>query len=89
MSMETRVSHQSNTPIPQTGVSILQRQCACGGSPGPSGECARCRSKRQLNSPLQTKLRVNRPGDRFEREADRMADVVMRIPEPGLQREPT
>jgi len=87
--METRILHQSNIPAPQRGVSVLQRQCACGGSPGPSGECARCRKKRLLGSPLQTKLRINQPGDRFEREADRMADVVMRMPEPGLQRKPT
>src|SRR5712692_8227689 len=29
---------------PVTG--ILQRQCACGGTPGPGGECAACRAKR-------------------------------------------
>ena len=30
---------------------------------------------------LQTKLNVNRPGDSFEREADRVADTVMRMPD--------
>jgi hypothetical protein len=25
---------------------LLQRRCACGGTPGPSGECAECRRKR-------------------------------------------
>jgi hypothetical protein len=35
---------------------------------------------------LQTKLRVGRPGDRLEREADRAADQVMRMPQPKLQR---
>ena len=25
---------------------LLQRKCACGGSPGPSGECEKCREKR-------------------------------------------
>jgi hypothetical protein len=34
-------------------------------------------------------LRINQPGDRYEREADRMADALMRMPEPGLQRKPT
>jgi hypothetical protein len=24
---------------------LVQRRCACGGSPGPSGECAECRKK--------------------------------------------
>src|SRR5947207_2152445 len=26
--------------------SLLQRKCACGGTPGPSGECEECRKKR-------------------------------------------
>jgi Domain of unknown function (DUF4157) len=26
---------------------LLQRKCACGGTPGPSGECEECRKKRQ------------------------------------------
>src|SRR5215217_7887171 len=25
---------------------LLQRKCACGGTPGPTGECAECRAKR-------------------------------------------
>jgi hypothetical protein len=25
---------------------LLQRKCACGGTPGPDGECAECRKKR-------------------------------------------
>ncbi|MCI0337073.1 MAG: DUF4157 domain-containing protein [Acidobacteria bacterium] len=32
---------------------------------------------------LQAKLEVNQPGDRHEEEADRVADMVMRMPEPG------
>lgn len=36
---------------------------------------------------LQTKLTVNAPGDRYEQEADRVADRVMRTPEPALQRD--
>lgn len=43
-----------------------------------------------LHSPpagtLQTKLAINKPGDRFEQEADRMADEVMRMPEPQIER---
>lgn len=27
---------------------LLQRKCACGGTPGPSGECAECRKKKLL-----------------------------------------
>jgi hypothetical protein len=35
---------------------------------------------------LQPKLKVNPPGDRFEQEADRVAEQVMRMPEPQIQR---
>jgi len=31
---------------------------------------------------LQAKLRINQPGDRYEQEADRVAEQVMRMPEP-------
>ncbi|HJQ29574.1 MAG TPA: hypothetical protein VJ827_09540, partial [Rubrobacter sp.] len=31
------------TPAP---TNLLQRRCACGGTPGPTGECAECRRKR-------------------------------------------
>src|SRR6266853_780175 len=41
--------------------------CACGGG------CPRCSEQRAL----QPKLRINMPGDLFEREADRMAEAVI------------
>ncbi len=34
---------------------------------------------------IQTKLQVNQPGDKYEKEADRVADQVMRSPEPTAQ----
>ncbi len=34
-------------------------------------------------------LTVNAPGDRYEQEADRVAEMVMRMPEPGIQLQPT
>jgi len=36
---------------------------------------------------LQGKLRIGQPGDVYEQEADRVADAVMRMPEPGVQRQ--
>jgi Domain of unknown function (DUF4157) len=56
---------------------VIQRKCACGGG------CPRC----QKASLLQTKLKINEPGDRYEQEADRIADRVMRMPEPTIQRQ--
>ena len=35
---------------------------------------------------IQTKLAINTPRDEYEQEADRVADQVMRMPEPKLQR---
>lgn len=36
---------------------------------------------------LQPKLSISQPGDFYEQEADRVADLVMRMPEPALQRQ--
>lgn len=38
---------------------------------------------------VQAKLRIGSPGDAYEREADRVADQVLRMPVPGVQRKPT
>ena len=36
---------------------------------------------------LQAKLMIGQPGDVYEQEADRVADAVMRMPEPHVQKE--
>ena len=36
---------------------------------------------------LQAKLKIGQPGDIYEQEADRMADRVMHMPEPQVQRQ--
>ena len=47
-------------------------------------------SRISINPPttraIQTKLAINEPGDEYEQEADRVAEQVMRMPEPQLQR---
>jgi hypothetical protein len=63
--------------VPSPG-GVLQRKCACGGAAGMSGECEECSKKRRLG--LQTKLKVNEPGDSYEQEADRIADQVLAAP---------
>jgi hypothetical protein len=81
------VSQARSTP---TRRAILQRQpissvaeshnhCACGGA------CPRC----QQSALLQPKLSISEPGDRYEQEADRVADQVMRMPEPNIQPQKT
>ncbi len=52
---------------------FIQRKptCAC------SGGCPRCKEH-----PIQTKLRISEWDDRYEQEAERVAEQVMRMPEP-------
>jgi hypothetical protein len=65
-----------NPAISTTGLMVLQRKpsCIC------DGGCPRC-------VPVQPKLKVNEPGDRYEQEADQIAEQVMRMPQPHLQRQ--
>ncbi len=42
-----------------------------------------------LGRVIMAKLKVGAPDDIYEREADRIADLVMRMPDPGIQRKPT
>jgi len=87
--MGTQLQMQrSSTAAPPTGLippGILQRKCACGGSAGLTGECSECQSKRLIGKPLQGKLRISEAGDEYEREADRVAEQVMRTAEPNQQ----
>jgi hypothetical protein len=54
---------------------LLPRKCAFGTHTMAGGEYEECTKKRRLG--LQTKLKVNEPGDIYEQEADRIADQVM------------
>jgi Domain of unknown function (DUF4157) len=67
---------RSVSPL-STGMPLLQRKCACGGG------CPRC----QEELGIQAKLKISEPGDKYEQEADRVADEVMRMPEPSVQRQ--
>jgi len=67
---------RSVSPL-STGMPLLQRKCACGGG------CPRCQDEQGI----QTKLKISEPGDKYEQEADRIADEVMRMPEPSVQRQ--
>ena len=49
-------------------------------APSPLVPLQQSIGNRAVGRLVQAKLKVGRPGDRFEREADRVADEVMRIP---------
>ena len=75
----TKNKPESTTSSPLSQ-GILQRKCACGNQTVGGGECAECGKKKQL---LQRRvIHLSEPGDRYEQEADRIADQVMRMPEP-------
>jgi uncharacterized protein DUF4157 len=77
--MFLRASHQSSSP---------QRPQGGAGPPSPQSRRARPPLANQALQrllrlgPVQAKLAFNQPGDRFEQEAERVADAVMRMPEP-------
>lgn len=72
-------SPPSITRLPARAAGKVQLKCSC---PGGGGSCPACSEDRL---PLQTKLTVSEPGDRFEREADRVADQVMRMKDPSIE----
>ena len=71
-----RVRSRPVSPL-STGMPLLQRQCACGGG------CPRCQEKLGI----KTQLKISEPGDKYEQEADRIADEVMRMPDTSIQRQ--
>ena len=74
-SQEPASRQNANSFTPVSG-GLLQRKCACGGASGLSGSCSECETEKMLGRSLQTKLRINEPGDVYEQEADRIADQV-------------
>ena len=57
---------------PPRALRAQRADCACGGA------CPRCRE----GHPLLAKLEVSQTGDTLEREADRVAEQVLRMPQP-------
>ena len=54
---------RSKPSLTPARVGLLQRKCACGGTPGPSGECEACRKKTLQRRPAnpQAPSFINRP----------------------------
>jgi hypothetical protein len=83
---QARMVFAPRPSLPPARSGLLQRKCSCGGTPGPSGECAECRRERltlqrrpfdRANREAGT-LQIGSPSDSLEREADRVADEVTR-----------
>jgi hypothetical protein len=56
---------------------------------GPAQQAQQAEIRRILRSTgAQAKLTIGQPNDKYEQEADRVADQVMAMPDPKLQRQP-
>jgi Domain of unknown function (DUF4157) len=44
--LRTKLKLASTQSLTPAGSGVLQRKCACGGTPGPTGECEACRDKK-------------------------------------------
>lgn len=64
---------KKSLPYTHVGFHVSRKAiCPC------DGGCPRC-------LPIQKKLRIGEPDDEYEKEADKVAEQVMRIPDPVLQ----
>ena len=68
-----------NSPVAPIYNTYIQRKPVC----VRAGGCPLC----QTSLPIQAKLRIGQPNDKYEQEADRVADKVLRMPEPQVQRQ--
>ena len=69
---QTKPSKTSAQPVRSN---VLQRKCACGGTPGPTGECERCRKKR-----LQRKTPISELGTRNDLSVPPIVHEAIRSP---------
>ena len=73
-----KVPEGENAPLVSSfSTPMIQHKasCACGGG------CPACQNR----LPLQAKLKIGQPNDEYEQEADRVADQIMRMPNPQIQ----
>jgi len=74
---KTQAVHQPVLPYGK-GAGFIQRKsiCPC------DGGCPRCIPS------IQASLKIGQPDDQYEQEADRVAERVMRMPDPVIQKQP-
>jgi len=75
-SVESIAAHLSSTYVAQRAPVLLALQQTHGN-----------RYVQRVVAGIQAKLVVGQPGDKYEQEADRVAEQVMRMPEPEMQRQ--
>lgn len=80
-------AHHASDHVMRMPEPRLQRACGCGDQISAVGSCGECDKKNEVG--LQTKLRINEPGDMYEQEADRIADQVLVAPRGSAAFNPT
>lgn len=79
--MHEFIHSRSSSPLSSTGA-VGQRKCACGGTPGPTGECEACRTKR-----LQRKTENRGPETQNDSAIPPIVHEVLRSPGQPLDAE--
>src|SRR2546427_394405 len=71
------------TPASVSNGPLFQRKpsCACGGG------CPQCQQQ-SGHVDLQTKLAVSEPGDQYEKEAERVSERILRMPDSSRHAQP-
>ena len=94
--MKTALQTPAKSPAQPTAAPwaapLFQQRCVCGMAAGLDGQCGGCRRQALVGDRpvlVQPKLKIGRSGDKYEQEADRVAEQVMRMPEPVVQPKPT
>ncbi len=75
MSTQLQTHAKAGSKSTDTATTNNAMKCHFSSQRGFSSEVRLC--------PIQTKLKIGQPGDKYEQEADRVSDQVMRMPEPG------
>jgi len=81
----TKTEKQNTTAPTREGSQAHTRQVT---QPGPLAEIMGLHNSlgnRAVGQVLQAKLKVSQPDDKYEQEADRIADLVMRMPDSAVQ----
>jgi hypothetical protein len=78
---ETRFNHDFSQAAVRPLAPIVGQRYATSACPAFPRTCPSGGACHVCPPQVQTKLKVNQPGDRYEREADRMAEGVMRMQE--------
>ena len=83
--LQRTIGNQALQRMLQTHAEESEARSTAAASPCFAHDFSRIPAHSHAPIGIQPKLMVNTPGDIYEQEADRVADQMMRMPEPQLQ----